>query len=203
MSYSDVLSYFVTLVAIALAPGPVVLMLMVRSASNDVAGAVGFAVGYAIGGVVIISAVCLGLSAWLTSVPEVLEYSKYVMLAYMVWLARGIWKGGFDMSGTCDAPRRSVLSSVSAGAFTCFISPYMMILFPLVLPEMMDITLIKMPDFLVISVVTFLALLFGAAIIVCFAAPLRRLARSPHSMQIMNRSLATLLVSVGGWMALA
>ncbi|WP_298862218.1 LysE family translocator [uncultured Sulfitobacter sp.] len=203
MNTLDMLSYFMTLVAITLAPGPVVLMLMVRSASNDVAGAVGFAAGYAIGGVAIISAVCFGLSAWLTAIPEVLDYSKYVMIAYMTWLAYGIWKGGFDMSGGCDAPRRSPLSSVLAGTVTCFISPYMMILFPLVLPEMMDITLIKMPDFLIISVTTFLSLFAGAVIIVAFAAPLRRLARSPRSMQILNRSLATLLVSVGGWLALA
>ncbi|MDC0136277.1 hypothetical protein OAI26_06395 [Sulfitobacter sp.] len=63
MNYLDMLSYFMTLIAISLAPGPVVLMLMVRAASNDVAGAVSFAVGYAIGGVAIISAVCFGLNA--------------------------------------------------------------------------------------------------------------------------------------------
>ena len=203
MNYLDMLSYFMTLIAISLAPGPVVLMLMVRAASNDVAGAVSFAVGYAIGGVAIISAVCFGLNAWPVAVPEVLDYSKYVMMAYMAWLAYGIWRGGFDISGDCDAARRSPLSSVVAGTLTCFLSPYMMIRFPLVLPEMMDITLIKMPDFLVISVTTFLALFAGAVIIVAFAAPLRRLASSLRSMQIMNRSLASLLISVGGWMALA
>ncbi len=203
MSYVDTFSFFVTVVAIALAPGPVALMLMVRSASKDVAGAMGFAVGFAIGGIIIISAVCFGLSTWLSATPELFAYSKYVMLAYMAWLAHGIWKGGFDMSGSYEAPRSSVYSSAIAGLVTCFISPYMMILFPLVLPEMMDISLIKMPDFLIIGVTTFLALLVGSSIIVCFAAQLRRLVRSPRSMQIMNRSLATVLMSVGGWMALA
>lgn len=203
MSYADTFSYFMTLVAIALAPGPVVLMLMVRAASNDAKGAIGFGFGFALGGVLIICAVCFGLSVWLTAVPQVFEYSKYVMMAYILWMARGIWKGGFDMNGACDAPQRSIISSIGAGLITCFISPYMMILFPLVLPEMMDITEIMMPDFLIVAVVTFLALAAGAAIIVLFAAQLRRLAQSPRSMLIMNRSLATVLVSVGGWMALA
>lgn len=47
MSYADSLSYVLTLVAIAVAPGPVVLMMMVRTASNDVRGATGFGVGFA------------------------------------------------------------------------------------------------------------------------------------------------------------
>jgi len=203
MSYADTFSYFMTLFAIAIAPGPCVLMLMVRAASNDVTGAVGFGLGYALGGLVIITAVCFGLSVWLTAVPGVFEYSKYAMMAYLLYIARSIWKGGFDMSGTCDAPKRSAWSSVIAGLLTCFISPYMMILFPLVLPEMMDITEIAMPDFLIVSAVTFVALALASAIVVVFAAQLRRLAQSPRSMLIMNRSLAALLVSVGGWMALA
>jgi len=203
MSSADTFSYFVTLVAIAIAPGPVVLMLMVRAASNDVRGAAGFGFGFAMGGVLIITAVCFGLSAWLTAVPEVFEYSKYAMIAYILWLAWGIWKGGFDMNAECDAKRSSAAASVGAGLVTCFISPYMMILFPLVLPEMMNITLIEMPDFLIIALATFAALACGAGLIVGFAAQLKRLARSESAMVLMNRALASLLVAGGGWMVLA
>lgn len=203
MTYAEIFSYFTTLVAIAIAPGPVVLMLMVRAAGNDAAGAAGFGFGFAAGGVLIISAVCFGLGAWTTAVPEFFEYSKYVMMAYILWMARSIWLGRFDMNGTCDVSRRTILSSVGAGLMTCFISPYMMILFPLVLPEMMDISVITMPDFLIVSIATFTALAAGAALIVCFAAQLRRIARSARSMLILNRTLASVLVLVGGWMALA
>jgi threonine/homoserine/homoserine lactone efflux protein len=80
MTAPDFVSYFLALVAISLAPGPVALMLMVRSASNDMRGAMAFRIGFALGGILIISAVCFGLSAWLTAVPEVFEYSKYVFV---------------------------------------------------------------------------------------------------------------------------
>lgn len=202
MNYADTFSYFTALVAIAIAPGPVVLMLMVRAASNDIKGAAGFGFGFAMGGVLIITAVCFGLGTWLTAVPEVFEYSKYAMMAYIAYLAYGIWKGGFDMNGTCEVTRGSIWSSMMAGLITCFISPYMMILFPLVLPEMMDITFIALPDFAIVGAVTFLALAVGAGIIVLGASQLRRIARSARGMLILNRSLATILVSVGGWMAM-
>ena len=38
--------------------------LLVRSASKDVSGAAGFGLGFALGGVIIITAVCFGLGAW-------------------------------------------------------------------------------------------------------------------------------------------
>lgn len=203
MSMLDTFSYFVTVVAITIAPGPVVLMLMVRAAGNDVKGAVGFGLGYSLGGLLIITAVCFGLSAWLTAAPQVLDYSKYVMIAYILWLARGIWRGGFDLNASCEATPSTLFKSIGAGLVTCFISPYMTILFPLVLPEMMNIELIQMPEFLIIALSTFVALAFGAGLVVVFAAQLRRLARSPRASMIMNRSLASLLVVGGGWMVLA
>lgn len=79
----------------------------------------------------------------------------------------------------------------------------MMILFPLVLPELMDITTIQLPDFLIIAVVTFLALFGGAAVIIAFAAQISRIARSQRAMMVLNRGLACVLTVGGGWMAFA
>ncbi len=201
MNIADILSYSVTLFVIAIAPGPCVLVLLVRSASNDLKGAVGFGIGFATGGVLIITAVCYGLATWMTSSPEIFNYSKYVMMAYILFLARGIWKGGFDLRQSGETKRTSLMSSISAGLFTCFISPYMMILFPLVLPEMADITTIKMPDFLLIALSTFLSIFAAAATVVIFAAQLRRLIRSEKSALRMNKTLASLLVVGGSVMA--
>ena len=203
MLYMDVFSYFITVVALALAPGPVFVMLMARAASNDVKGAVSFALGSALGGLVIISAVCFGLSAWFTDVPDVFGYSKYLMIAYISWIASGIWRSGFEPNSTTKVKTQPVLSSIFAGFLTCMLSPYFMVLLPLSLPELLDISVIKMPDFLIAAVTTFFALIFGKAVIIGFAAQLRRIARSPKGTKIMNRSLAIVLVTVGGGMALS
>lgn len=203
MPVADTMSYFITLLAIAIAPGPMLLLLMTRAASNDIKGAVGFALGAASGSLAIISAVCFGLSAWLTEFPAVLGYSKYVMLAYILWIAIDMWKGIFNMNGAVSNKRSGFGLAVAAGFTTCILSPYMLVLFPLVLPEVLDITQIVMPEFLIIAVTTFVAEATAAALIVGFAAQLRRVANSPRAILIMNRSLATILVIVGGGMALA
>lgn len=201
MTYADILSYSFTLFILAIAPGPCILVLLIRAASNDLKGAVGFGIGYSIGGVAIITAVCYGLAMWLTTSPEIFTYSKYVMLAYILFLARGIWLGSFDLNQNEVCKRSSFFSAMTAGLFTCFISPYMMILFPLVLPEMADITTIEMPEFLLIALSTFLSIFAASAIVVVFAAQLRRLVRSDTAAKRMNQTLASLLVIGGGVMA--
>ncbi len=202
MAILDLFSFFATIVVLALAPGPAVLLIMVRAASNDIVGAIWFGIGVAFGGVLIVAAVCYGLSAWITATPEVFDYSKYVMLAYISWIAWSVWKGGFNMRVEGCTASRSIGSALLAGFFTCFLSPYYMIILPLMLPEIVDTRAIDMPEFLIIALTTFLALSAGAALIVGFASQLRRMVRSPRSLQIMNRTLAALLVAGGGWMAL-
>lgn len=203
MSTADAFSYILTVVAIALAPGPAALVILVRAASKDVVGATGCGIGFALGGLIIITAVCFGLGAMMSTVPMFFEYSKYVMLAYMLWLARGIWKGGFDMQNGVRLKKSSLLPAVGTGLTTCFVSPYMMILFPLVLPELLDIKEIKLPDFAIAGALTFLSLLAGCLMIIIFAAQVSRLVRSPHGMQRLNQSLATVLALAGLGMTFA
>lgn len=203
MSVADTLSYFVTLVAIALAPGPMLLLLMTRAASKDVLGAAGFAFGAALGSLSIITAVCFGLSAWITEVPAVLAYSKYLMLAYILWIAFDIWNSDFDVTGEVKGRRSSLGLAVVAGFTTCVLSPYMLILFPLVLPEVMDITVIRMPEYLIIALTTFAAEAMAALLVIGLAAQICRFLKSKGNVLILNRSLASLLVAGGGWMVLA
>ncbi len=203
MSYNDVASYTVTVFVIALAPGPVALMLVARSASKDVIGALGFGTGFALGGVAIIAVVCFGLGTWITTEPDVFAYSKYAMMAYILWLARGVWKGSMALDCNHTAAKRSVLPSLGAGMFTCFVSPYMMVLFPLVLPGLTDITTIELFEFSFLAALTFGALLAGSAVIIAFAAQISRLITSPRGMLMLRRGLSSMLVLGGGWMAFA
>lgn len=116
----------------------------------------------------IIAAVCFGLATGLTAVPQIFDYRNHVMMASILWLAIGVWQGGFDLSQTSDADRPRLLPTLGTGTITGFLSPDRMIRFPLVLPEIMDITTNQMPGFRIIALVTFCARLAGTGrIIAC------------------------------------
>jgi len=204
MTLFDYSSFFLTMMAIALAPGPVALMLLVRSASRDISGAIGFGLGFSIGGIIIITAVSTGLSRWITEVPAFFAYSKFLLIAYLFWTAFKILKNGvgIDDIRATPAPRGGMAKSVCAGIAICFVSPYMLVFFPLLLPTMLDITTIEMPDFAILACVTFLARVISVGIIIAFAVQLRQLIRVPSQARLVNRSLASLLIIGGGVLAL-
>lgn len=197
MTVTETISYFFTLLALILAPGPMLFLLLTRAASNDVRGALSFALGAAIGNVLIVSAVCLGLSIWLSSAPEVLSYSKYLLLAYIFWIAQDIWKSQLVLHEQKQQRRSGMGLAFVMGFLTCILSPYTLILFPLLLPEVVDITVIEIPEYLILVLTTFASEATATAIIVGLACQLRRLTGSVRSMRVMNRILASVLV-VGG-----
>jgi hypothetical protein len=116
------------------------LMLMVRSGNDAQRLYRQFGFGFALGGVLIICAVF-----WPERVVDGRAGSVRIQQASIDGLhpldGAGHLEGGFDMNSTCDASHGSIGSSISTGLFTCFISP-MMVLFPSLLPELMDITVI-------------------------------------------------------------
>jgi threonine/homoserine/homoserine lactone efflux protein len=164
---------------------------------------IGFLIGTALGSLTILTTVCYGMDLWLEDYPGILTNSKYLMLAYMIWIARDIWKGGFDMTGTDPSRKSSFALSLSAGFVTCLTSPFILILFPLILPQVLEITTSKMPDFLILTMTTLTIEITVVAVAVGLALQLRRMARSTTAMLIMNRGLAMLLGLSGNAKTLA
>ena len=67
MIFADATAYVLTLVALTLAPGPLVLLMVAHADGNDMRGAIGFGV-------------------WLQSAPEIREFGRIAMLIHIGWL---------------------------------------------------------------------------------------------------------------------
>ncbi|MEM9581520.1 MAG: LysE family translocator [Pseudomonadota bacterium] len=203
MLFSDATAYALSLITLTLAPGPLVLLLMVRAAGNDRRGAIGFGLGVAAGDILVIAAICLGFGTWLQSAPGLYEFGKVAMLLYVGWLAWGIWKGGFDIGDAASRKSGGVFSAFFAGCTTCIISPQTIVLYTLFLPRLVNVAEIDLALFALISAITFGALAACFAIVIAFAAKLRDLAHNPIHVVTVNRSLATVLCGAGVWMVAA
>lgn len=203
MLFSDAIAYVLSLITLTLAPGPLVLLLMVRAASNDMRGAIGFGLGVALGDILVIAAICLGLGTWLQSAPGIYEFGKVAMLLYVGWLAWGIWNGGYDFSASHKAGSGGLLGSLMAGCMTCIISPQTIVLYTLFLPRLVNVEAIDIALFGQIAALTFGALSICFVAVIGFASPLRRLANNPGNMTLVNGTLASLLCGAGLWLVAA
>ena len=108
MDYSTVMPYFVTVVVYAVAPGPLMAVLVVRSLGSDFRGAGGFAAGLCAGMMMAAGAVAFGVGVWAEAKPELFSSIKYFGVAYLIWLAVGTWNSRCRQQGFADADRRPV-----------------------------------------------------------------------------------------------
>ena len=70
MLLDNLFAYTSVIVALTLAPGPLLALTISRSLRNDKAGALAFAMGIAAGDVLVILMIFGGLGLWLQSIPE-------------------------------------------------------------------------------------------------------------------------------------
>ncbi len=134
MDYTALVPYFIASTIFLVAPGPLMAVLIARSLGNDFWGAAAFAGGLCLGVAGVVAAVAFGFGIWAEGRPELLSLAKYVGVSYLLWLAFGMWNDR-SRAAAARAPRKGLLSSVSAGAMLGAGTPSILLFYMLMLPS--------------------------------------------------------------------
>lgn len=202
MDHSTLLTYFVAVVALTAAPGPIIAVLVARSLERNVRGAAAFAGGLVLGDVLAVLAVAMGVGVWAEAKPEWLALAKYVGVAYLLWLSVRIWN---DVSGVALAQGEhgGPLASFSAGAALCLGNPATLLIYMLLLPGVAPQGFQSNGQIAAVLAITFLAvgLVFFGAIL--FARQARRVIGSPASATLAGRVVAATIAVTSLWILAA
>lgn len=191
-------TYFVALAALTAAPGPVMAVIIARSIGQDGRGALAFAAGLCLGDVVGVCAVALGIGVWAEAKPELFAVIKYVGIAYLLWLAIGIWNSRMQ-SGS--AARRNWIGSVGAGAALCLGNPSTFLIYALLLPHVAPNGIAGAEHLGWIVLITFAAVgivFFGTVLV---ARQMHRLLTLPATSAVLSRMTAVVIAVTSLWMA--
>ena len=134
MDYTALVPYFVASVIFLVAPGPLMAVLIARSAGTDTWGAAAFAGGLCIGVSLVVSAVALGVGFWAEGRPELLSLAKYVAVTYLLWLAFGMWNDRSSKAAT-KAHGKGRFASACAGMVLGAGTPSILLFYMLLLPS--------------------------------------------------------------------
>ena len=202
MDYTTMLPYFTAVVALTAAPGPLMAVLVVRSLQSDSKGAAAFAAGLCAGDVLAVFAVALGIGVWAQGRPELLSLAKYLGVAYLLWLAVGMWNG---RSGTVSAEIRasSWFGSACAGLAVCLGNPSTILIYMLLLPGVAPAGFTNIKDMAPVIFVTFaaVALVFFGTILL--ARQVSKLLATPASSGLLGRITAAAIALSSVWILAA
>ncbi len=137
MDYSAVALYFAAVVAYAVSPGPMIAVVIARTLGGDSKGATALGTGVCLGFVIAVLAVAFGIGVWAQSRPDLFSVGKYFGVAYLLWLAVGMWNSSASLSSAAQH-KRGWWSSIGAGIALCLGNPasllFVMTLLPVVAP---------------------------------------------------------------------
>lgn len=198
MDYSTVMPYFITVFIYAIAPGPLMAVLIVRSLGSDFKGAGGFAVGLCAGMLMVACAVAVGVGVWAKSSPELLSLMKYFGVAYLLWLAFKTWN--------CQASNNSnqtrgggLFGSALAGVALCVGNPTTLLMYLLMVPIIAPTGVTGIDQLALVLLVTFAAVggvFFGT---IFLARQLNKIIATPASSILFNRITAGTMALTSAW----
>ena len=198
MEPTALFAYMMTLGALTLAPGPLVAVLAARSASMDRPRACAMAVGICAGDVLVILTICAGLGFWLQAHPEIFSIAKYAGVGLLLWVAIRMWQA--PIATTEHAAQASgILASALTGFAVCLSSPQTVVMYLVLLPRVIDLTLVNAREIAILIAATVATRLAVFVMIILFSEVTKRVLKSSTGVMIWSRSMSLTIAASAIW----
>lgn len=198
------LDFLLTTLIIVATPGTGALYTLAAALGGGHRNALIAAFGCTLGIVPHMLAAALGLAALVAAEPRLFELIRYAGIAYLIWMAIGLWKRGLVQEHTVE-PHREAWRIIRKAVLINLLNPKLSLFFLAFLPQF-----VNQADPAPLTTMAVLSLVFMAVTFMVFAiyglaaAAMRHgLVERPHGMRIVNRLLSGGFLLMAGKLALA
>lgn len=198
------LDFLLTTLIIVATPGTGALFTLAAALGGGRRNALIAAFGCTLGIVPHMLAAALGLAALVAAESRLFEAIRYAGIAYLIWMAIGLWKSGLVQEQTAE-PSGEAWRIIRKAVLINLLNPKLSLFFLAFLPQFVDTA-----DPRPLTTMAALSLVFMAVTFVVFAiyglaaAAMRHgIVERPHRMRIINRLLSCGFLAMAGRLALA
>jgi threonine/homoserine/homoserine lactone efflux protein len=156
------------------------------------------AVGICAGDVLVILTICAGLGFWLQAHPEIFSIAKYAGVGLLLWVAIRMWQA--HIATTEHAAQASgILASALTGFAVCLSSPQTVVMYLVLLPRVIDLTLVNAREIAILIAATVATLLAVFVMIILFSEVTKRVLKSSTGVMIWSRSMSLTIAASAIW----
>ena len=153
MSSEIWLTYFATVLAFMITPGPSHLLMLSNSMTHGFRRSLVTAVGDLTANALQMLAAGLGSAAILVASQNALTVVKWFGVAYLVWMGVRMWRHAGNAKSTSNAARSASLAMLwSQGFLTSAANPKAVVFFAALFPQFIDPNSSFIPQFLTLSI---------------------------------------------------
>lgn len=198
------IDFLLTTLIIVATPGTGALYTLAAALGGGRRDALVAAFGCTLGIIPHMLAAALGLAALVAAEPRLFEAIRYAGIAYLVWMAIGLWRSGLARDTSAE-PKQRASQIIRKAVLINLLNPKLSLFFLAFLPQFVDPA-----DARPLATMAALSLVFMAVTFVVFAlyglaaASMRQgLVTRPDRMRVVNRLLSAGFLLMAGKLALA
>lgn len=198
------LDFLLTTLIIVATPGTGALYTLAAALGGGRRSAIIAAFGCTLGIIPHMLAAALGLAALVAAEPRLFEAIRYAGIAYLVWMAIGLWRSGLAADPAAE-PRQEAWRIIRKAVLINLLNPKLSLFFLAFLPQFVTpadpapLVTMALLSLVFMAVTFFVFALYGVA-----ASGMRQgLVTRPRRMRVVNRLLSGGFLVMAGKLALA
>ncbi|KQT44483.1 lysine transporter LysE [Aureimonas sp. Leaf454] len=199
MTPSSLAAYSLALAIAAAIPGPGVIALVARSLGSGFRHGLAFLAGLVLGDLAYLAAACFGLVLVAEAFGEVFTLIRYGAAAYLAYLAIALWRSAGTVGQIEALASERIGRSFAAGFMVTLSNPKTIFFYLALLPTILDLSAIGLPDFAILVPVTALVLVVVLTPYAALAWRARTALRRPDMLARLNRCAAAILAGAAVW----
>jgi threonine/homoserine/homoserine lactone efflux protein len=196
-------SFFLSLfLSLRLPPGPGVFVILARALTAGATACYPLAFGMAISDILYLIMATLGLAAIAENWGELFTVIRLVGALYLFYLGWKMWTAKIETKIKPNMTKGAGLSGFIQGFLVSISNPKVILFYIAFLPTFMDLKTLNKTDLIVVSALTFIAVITGLMLIAFSGASARQKFQSRRGMTYLNRIAGMIMMSAGVFLAL-
>lgn len=200
MSLEAAISFFIAIFIFGITPGPGIFALLGKALSSGVKDCFPLALGMTLSDIVYLILATFGLAAIAENYSGLFLIIRFAGAAYLIYLGWKMWTAEVTTDFKKDKDQQksiSWLSGLVQGFLISASNPKVILFYIAFLPTFIDLTVLTSSDIVLVSVLTFIALMIGLMLISFGASSVRQYLKSKKAIQRLNRTAGSIMIGAG------
>ncbi len=202
MSVEASITFFLAIFIFAITPGPGTFALLARALVSGAWSCLPMSIGMAISDIIYLILATFGLATIAENYGGLFTAIRLIGAAYLLYLGYKMWTADVDTSfktdaGKSGAKKKSWVNGFIQGILISASNPKVILFYIAFLPTFINLTALNNSDIVLLSVLTFFALLAGLMLVSVGASSVRRYLKSESALKKLNRTAGSIMIGAG------
>ncbi len=204
MSFEASITFFITIFIFAITPGPGTFALLARALASGAWACLPMAIGIAVSDIIYLVLSTFGLATIAENYGGLFSAIRFIGAAYLIYLGWKMWTEKVDTNFEVNQQQsksKSWLSGLIQGFLVSASNPKVILFYIAFLPTFIDLTVLQGKDVILLSALTFVALLAGLMLVAIGASSVRNYLKSESAIKKLNRTAGSIMIGAGLFLA--